>query len=58
MDNSRYICTKDNPWTADKGRSQHPDAKLIRCIDEYCGDSQDEYHCPHCGLTFKVTVPQ
>ena len=52
----RYVCTKDAPWSRDKGEfSQHPDA-----IDEgECSDSCcDLYHCQNCGLHFRVEVGQ
>lgn len=51
----RFICTKENPWTEDKGRAQHPDAVSAgECSDSCC----DYYRCPHCGLRFTVEVPQ
>lgn len=54
MSNERYVCTKDAPWSAEKGDwAQHPDAKWIdECSDSCC----NYYRCPNCGLTFKVEV--
>ena len=55
---SRHVCTKENPWTREKGRSQHPDAKDTGRYGDgfYEQDDWDEYQCPHCGLVFKVSV--
>jgi hypothetical protein len=54
MDRERYTCTPEAPWTPDKGAAEHPGA-------EYLGDDLDgccdRYHCKHCGLRFKVTLP-
>jgi hypothetical protein len=42
-----YICTKEAPWTPDKGTPvQHPDAKHVGTCHEGCCD---RYECPHCG---------
>ena len=55
----RHVCTADDPWTPDKsGRATHPDAVLLRDEDGYPGGDVDVYRCPHCGLTFRVEVPQ
>ena len=55
------ICTKDDPWDKSKsGRTSHPDAIEVDDSqrDNYpCGDLVD-YDCPHCGLRFKVELPQ
>ena len=55
----RFICTKENPWTKDKGMAAHPDAKVIYSNDRYYywEDGYERYKCPHCGLKFKVTLP-
>lgn len=52
----RHVCTKENPWTPEKGsRALHPDA-----VNDY--DSEDcefaHYTCPHCGRHFYVELPQ
>jgi hypothetical protein len=52
---ARYICTKDNPWTPDKGFAVHPDANDIGESSDSCFD---KYHCPNCNLYFRVEVPQ
>lgn len=54
--NDRYVCTKEAPWSKDKGEfAQHPDAADVgECVDGCC----DLYHCPHCGLSFRVEVGQ
>jgi hypothetical protein len=56
----RFICTKENPWTKEKGeRSAHPDAEEIDA--DYGslarGGSHVQYKCPHCGLTFWEELP-
>ena len=57
--NDRYVCAKEAPWTPDKGRSVHPDAKHTG--DDYgsleSGGSYSNYKCPNCGLAFSVTLP-
>lgn len=53
----RFVCTKENPWTPDKGRAQHPDAEYLG--DSDLGDySEAEYKCPNCELLFAVELPQ
>ncbi len=56
----RYVCTKDAPWTPDKGQyAEHPDA--VEVGDQQngwpSGDTQS-YKCPHCGKYFSVELPQ
>ena len=56
----RFICTKENPWSHEKGlRATHPDA--VEDGDQRdgwpSGDMQD-YKCPNCGLRFTVELPQ
>lgn len=55
----RYVCTKEDPWTPEKGkRSCHPDAKELFQEDNYpCGDLV-YYECPHCGKKFTCELPQ
>jgi len=58
----RYLCTADRPWKeGHAGRWTHPDAKSISGSDEYHGVSgggnYERNHCPHCNLTFRVTLP-
>ena len=51
---NRYICTKDAPWTPDKGeRVAHPEAVEVADLGE-CA----RYKCPHCGETWKEELPQ
>ena len=53
----RYICTKEEPWTKEKGRSAHPDAVFL--YDEYnglSGGDYERYECPNCKLRFWVTL--
>lgn len=57
MSEQRHICTKDDPWTPEKGRSYHPDAVEI---DEHYGGIGDNYvtcKCPHCGKVFEEELP-
>jgi hypothetical protein len=55
----RFVCTADTPWTKDKGRSVHPDAKSVGDQENGwpSGDTQD-YECPNCGLRFTVELAQ
>lgn len=52
----RYICTAAAPWTeAIGGRAAHPDAVDDgECSDGCC----DFFRCPHCGVRFRVELPQ
>ena len=54
----RYICTKEEPWTEEKGRSMHPDA--VKLFGEYNGLSgggdYERYECSNCKLKFWVTL--
>jgi hypothetical protein len=47
----RHVCTAQDPWTPDKGRGAHPDAKDAGTCSEGCCD---RYRCPHCGIEFTV----
>lgn len=58
----RQICTKENPYTPDKGgRWQHPNA--IEIDEDYGkgGGVADgdyvQYRCPNCGKTFWEELP-
>jgi len=54
-----HICTKDDPWTPDKGTPcQHPDAEYLGDRDFGLGEYCEKYLCPHCGKTFYVELPQ
>jgi hypothetical protein len=51
-----HVCTAADPWNIDKSkRAQHPDAKDDGECSEGCCDY---YKCPHCGLRFRVELPQ
>jgi hypothetical protein len=55
----RYICTKENPWSEDKGTpASHPDAEFTDDTYDDFGGGWDHYKCPHCGLHFKVEIAQ
>lgn len=55
----RFICTKDQPWSPDKGRAVHPDAVQVGEQESGwpSGDTVD-YRCPNCGKSFTVELPQ
>lgn len=55
----RFVCTAENPWSKEKAkRAMHPDAKLIAEFDGWPAGDVEAYECPHCGLYFKVELPQ
>ena len=58
----RKICTKESPYNSkDKDRRekwQHPDAVSVCVWEGYPGGDIETYECPHCGLRFKVELPQ
>ena len=58
LKSKRYICTRESPWTEDKGRSTHPDAEYLRDKDYGLGEVTACYHCPNCGLYFEVELAQ
>ena len=54
-----HLCTKNNPWTPEKGsRSIHPDAQHVEDRDYGAGENCACYRCPHCGKYFEEEVPQ
>ena len=55
MATERYVCTKENPWTKDKGMACHPDAVDVGTCSEGCCD---DYLCPWCKLKFRVENAQ
>lgn len=55
---SRYICTKSDPWTPEKGRAIHPDAEYVSDRDFGGGEYCEQYKCPNCGKYFYVELPQ
>ena len=59
-ENNRFTCTADDPWTPEKGRSEHPDAKMLENFHiSYGGEVEiDAYKCPHCGKYFEVEIAQ
>jgi hypothetical protein len=54
-----HVCTATDPWTPAKGeRAQHPDAVEHPDTSPWWADvDRERYTCPHCGLTFDVTLP-
>jgi hypothetical protein len=57
---TRQVCTKDAPRPPnDKGYWVHPDAKSIGEASGalHGGGDTDIYYCPHCGLRFRVQIP-
>lgn len=54
----RKKCTKQNLSDGTPYKWQHPDAKCIKSYDHWGEDSYDVYKCPHCGITFEVTIGQ
>jgi len=58
VNNDRYVCTKDHPWTSDKGRAIHPDAIYLKDKDYGDGDNVSCYRCPNCGLDFEESIGQ
>lgn len=58
----RQICTRERPYTKRGEMNEywlHPDAK---CVDEEYnglsgGGDYERYECPHCGLRFRVELP-
>lgn len=56
---TRHICTKDDPWSPDKGEwATHPEAEYFGYRDFELGEYREKYHCPHCGHSFYVELPQ
>jgi len=59
MPDEPYVCSKDKPWSEDKGRRAiHPDAKYLGDRDFGAGEYCEKYQCPHCGKIFYVELPQ
>jgi len=55
----RFICTSLNPWDGKTVPVAHPDAKEVgEQMDGYPGGDFQMYHCPHCGKTFEIELPQ
>ena len=53
----RYTCTKENPWSKEKGRyAEHPDSVHLY-DDEHDNGVCDVLECPNCGLKFHVELP-
>lgn len=54
----RYICTKEHPWSKEKGdKATHPDAVFVS-DNEYIDGYFVTYLCPNCRLLFKVEIAQ
>jgi hypothetical protein len=58
VSNERFVCTTETPWTNDKGRAIHPDAKCIGEVDFGGGEYCEKYECPNCQLRFYVEIAQ
>ena len=54
----RFICSKDNPWTKDKGKAIHPNAKYLKDKDYGDGECTECFKCLDCGLYFEVEIAQ
>lgn len=50
-EDGRYVCTKEHPWTPDKGHAIRPDAVDDGgCYEGCC----DDYRCPNCGTKWRT----
>lgn len=60
MSDERKTCTKENPYRRELGgRWCHPDAEEVgEQRDGYPGGDLVDMHCPNCGITFEVELPQ
>lgn len=54
----RHTCTKDDPWTPDKGRAEHPLAIHTHDEDRGAYGYYAYYSCPICGKKFSVELAQ
>lgn len=55
----RHTCTKEDPWTPEKGElASHPDATYLGDKDYGGGECCERYECPHCGKRFEIELPQ
>ena len=55
----RHTCTKEDPWTPEKGRfAEHPDAVELSQSDGYPGGDIVRCKCPNCKLEFEYELPQ
>jgi hypothetical protein len=56
---TRFVCTKEEPWTPERGRrAAHPAAEHLRDRDYGDGESTAVYRCPYCDLTFEEELAQ
>ena len=55
-----YVCTKDRPWTPDKGTPvQHCDVREVgEQEDGYPGGDIVTYECKNCGHRWRAELPQ
>ena len=55
MEDKRFYCTAQSPWTKADGRSVHEDAVMVRQADNiaFSYDNKIGYRCPHCELEFE-----
>jgi hypothetical protein len=59
MNETRHVCTAQDPWTPEKGkRAEHPDAVQLGEHDYGLGCYCIQYCCPHCGKYFEQELPQ
>lgn len=56
---NRFTCTKEEPWSEEKGPSFHPDSIAVSEPDDvaFSANNKTGYECPNCGLRFRVTEP-
>ncbi len=59
-DSAMYLCTKEDPWSKEKGTpSIHPDANLIREREDWFdGCDLEDYECPNCGMKWTTEIPR
>ena len=55
----RIKCTKENPSDGEPYKWYHPDSILIEEVydNSFLHDDYEIRKCPHCGITFEVTLP-
>lgn len=60
MSDARFICTKQQPWTPEKGTPvEHPDATEIgEQIDGWPSGDIVTYRCPNCNHEWEQELSQ